>query len=88
MFHSCGWDPGIFGVGVTLPFDQILDAFSVLGKPRFYDGFYFVVVCFSFDDVWGWSGEVWSVGCRFFVRAEEGIVEDWVDAPGLWEVET
>ena len=32
-----------------------------------------------------WSSVVRSMGCHFLVRGQQGVVEDWVYMPGLWE---
>jgi hypothetical protein len=40
---------------------------------------------FVVDDFWGRPGEVGAMGSGFLVGFQEGIVEDWVNFPGLGE---
>ncbi len=41
----------------------------------------------TLDDLGRGSGEVWSVGGVLVIWGDQGIVEDWMDAPALWQLE-
>ena len=53
----------------------------VWGETGFDNGFDLVVVRFSLYNFRRWFSIVGPMGWCFFVRAEEGVVEDWVDSP-------
>ena len=59
--------PGIVGVGITLPLQEILQAFVPPEGPVVDDGFYFVLRLISHEVRW-WSYEVGTVGRSFDVR--------------------
>jgi hypothetical protein len=49
--------------------------------------FNFVVFVLSLDDLGRGSGEVRSVDIILMIRRDQGIVEDWMYTPCLWELE-
>ena len=86
MGHLRRWEPGILGIGVSLPLDQVQYPFTVQGYFGLQDLLNFVLFVFL-DDLGRGSGEVWSVGNVFNIWRDQGIVEDWMDAPCLWQLE-
>ena len=72
--------PGIVTFWVSLPFDQILQG---LAPPPGPVGMYLLhfIFLFSFNQIWGRSGEVWSMCLCFGVGCDQTSVEDWMDAP-------
>ncbi len=85
--HLRRWEPGILGIRVSLPLDQVQYPFVVWGYFGLQDLLNFIVFIFSLDDLGRGLGEVWSVGSVFNIWGDQGIVEDWMDAPGLWQLE-
>ena len=85
MFHLRCREPRIFRVWVALPFDQVLDTFSVGSRARLQDLFDLVMFFFSIDNVGRWSSVVGSMGRGFLVWGQQGVVEDRVYTPSLWE---
>ena len=59
--------PGIVSLGVSSPFDQVLESLPSPKVAMISDGLDFIFF-FSVDDVWGRSREVGSVLFRFTVR--------------------
>src|SRR5260370_8772052 len=61
------WFPGVIGFWIPLPFDQVLEG-SRLPRVSVINDLLDLVFFFSLDEVWGGSGVIWSVGCRFALR--------------------
>ena len=85
--HFRGGEPGILGTWISLPLDQIQDPSSIQGHLGLQDRFNFVMFVFSFDDLGRGSGEVWSMSVALAIWGNQGIVEDWMNVPGLWQLE-
>ena len=66
--------PGVIGLGISFPFDQVLEDSSLPKVAMISDGLDFVLL-FSIDDVWGGSREIGSVLFGFMVRGQEAGVE-------------
>ena len=62
------WFPGVVALGVSLPFDQILEL-SRASELSVCDNSFDFIFFFSIDEVRRWSGEVWTVRSRFMVRS-------------------
>jgi hypothetical protein len=58
--------PCVIALGVSLPFDQILQGATVPKVLMISDGFDFVL-SFSFDKIQWWPGEVRPVLCRLLI---------------------
>jgi len=57
LFH---WFPCVIAFWVALPFEEIFQLFvfpKSLMSPDVFD----FVLCFSFDEIRWWSGEVWTM---------------------------
>ena len=67
--------PGVVSLGISLPFDQVLQGSPFPESSMIPDGLDFIFF-FSVDDIWGWSWEVGSVLFRFMIRGEKTGVED------------
>jgi len=52
--------PSVVAFGVTYPFDQVLQGFEPPPGPMGTDLFHFVLF-FSINQIWWWTGEVWTV---------------------------
>src|SRR5258707_15604895 len=61
------WFPGVIGFWIPLPFDQVLEGLR-LPRVSVINDLLNLIFFFSLDEVWGWSGIVWSMGCRFAIR--------------------
>ena len=61
------WFPCVVTVGVSLPFNEVLELFRLSELSVCDDSFDFVFL-FSIDKVRRWSGEVWTVHSRFVIR--------------------
>jgi len=85
--HLRRWKPGILGIGVSLPLDQVQYPFAIWGYFGLQDPLNFIVFIFTLDDLGRGSGEVWSMGDVLNIQGDQGIVEDWMDVPGLWQLE-
>ena len=72
--------PGVVGLGISLPFDQILEDSPFPKVVVVSDGLDFVFF-FSIDDVWGRPREIGSVLFRFMVRRQKAGVEYVVYCP-------
>ena len=72
--------PGIVGLGVALPLDQVLESPPFPEVAMIPDGLD-LIFFFPVDDVWGRSREVGSVLFRFFVRRQKAGVENVVYCP-------
>ena len=79
MCQLFSWEPCIVRVGVTFPFDKVLCALSIPCRPCLEDLLDFVVPFFSCDDDQRWFLEIRAMCVGFFVRLQEGVVENWVD---------
>ncbi len=62
------WLPCVVAVGVSLPFDEILQSFRSSELPVCDDPFNFVFF-FSVNEVRRWSGEVWAVRSCLMIRS-------------------
>ena len=65
--HISGVLPGVVGVGVALPFEEVLQAFAPSEGSVIDDGFHFVFRLISHEVRWG-SDEVGTVGRGLDVR--------------------
>ena len=65
--HISGVLPGIVGVGIAFPLQEILQAFVPPEGPMIDDGFYFVLHLISHEVRWR-THEVGTVGRSFDVR--------------------
>ena len=72
--------PGVIGLGVSLPLDQVLESSPFPKVAVVPDGLDFVFFL-SVDDVWGRSREVGSVLFCFMVRGQKAGVEYVVYCP-------
>ena len=72
--------PGVVGLGVSLPLNQILESSSFPEVVMVSDGLDFVFF-FSVDDVWGRSREIGSVLFCLMVRGQKASVEYIVYCP-------
>ena len=66
--------PGVIGLGVSLPLNQVLENPPFPKMAVVSDGLDFVLF-FSINDVWGRSREVGSVLFCFVIRGQEAGVE-------------
>ncbi len=87
MGHLRRWKPGILEIGVSLSLDQVQYPFMVWGYFGLQNLLDFIVFIFTLDNLRRGSGEVWSVGDVLNIWGDQGIVEDWMDAPCLWQLE-
>ncbi len=87
MGHLGRWEPGILRIGVSLPLDQVQYPFMIRGYFGLQDLLNFIVFVFSLDNLRRGSGEVWSVGYVLNIQGDQGVVEDWMDVPCLWQLE-
>src|SRR5713226_6500237 len=60
------WLPGVVHLGVSLPFDEVLESSSPTGVPVIDDFFNFILF-FSFNKVRGWSRIVRTMCSRFTI---------------------
>ena len=74
------WFPCVVTVGVSLPFNEVLEPFRSSELSVCDDSFDFVFV-FSVDKVRGWLGEVWAVCRCFMIGSQQGCVKHIVDFP-------
>jgi hypothetical protein len=58
--------PCVITLGVSSPFDQILQGVTVPEASMVLDGLN-LILSFSFNKVWWWSGEVWSMLCHLVI---------------------
>ena len=72
--------PGVIGLGVPLPLDQVLESSPFPKVAMVSDGLDFVFF-FSIDDVWGRSREVGSVLFCFMIRGQKAGMENVVYCP-------
>ena len=72
--------PGIVGLGVAFPLDQVLESSPSPEMAMIPDGLDFIFF-FSVADVWGRSREVGSVLFRFPIRGQKAGVEDVMYGP-------
>ena len=72
--------PGVIGLGVPLPLNQVLESSPFPKMVVISDGLDFVLL-FSVDDVWGGSREVGSVLSCFLIRGQKAGVEDIMNCP-------
>ena len=72
--------PGVVGLGISLPLDQVLESSPLPKVAMISDGLDFIFL-FSVDDVGGGSREVGSVLFCFLVRGQETGVEDVMYGP-------
>ena len=72
--------PGVVGLGVSFPFDQVLESSLPPEMAMVSDGLD-LVFFFSVNDIWGRSREVGSVLSRFLVRGQEASVENIMYGP-------
>ena len=72
--------PGIVSLGVSLPFDQVLESSPSPKVAVVPNGLDFIFL-FSVDDVWGRSREVGAVLSRFLIRGQETGVENIMYGP-------
>jgi len=85
--HFRGRKPGILGIGVSLPLDQVQYPFMIWGYFGLQDLLNFIVFIFALDNLGRGSCEVWSMGGVLVIWGDQGIVEDWMDVPCLWQLE-
>ena len=78
--------PGIVSLGVSFPFDQILQS-SLFLKPSMVPDGLDLILLFSIDDVWGWSREVGSVLPCLLIWGEKPGMKDVVHCPGWGKVQ-
>src|SRR5712672_36574 len=88
VFHSGGGYPRIFGVWISNPFDQVLDASSVRGRSCIEYSFHFIVVLFAFDYVRRWLGHVGTVFLCFFIGSKKEVMGHGVGAASRWVLQT
>ena len=72
--------PGVVSLGISPPFDQILECSPSPKSSMISNGLDFILLL-SVDDVWGWSREVGSILGRLMVRREKAGVENVMDRP-------
>ena len=72
--------PGIVSLGVSFPFDQVLESSPSPKVAMVSDGLDFIFFL-SIDDVWGRSREVGSVLFRFLIRGQKAGMEDVMYCP-------
>jgi hypothetical protein len=84
--HLIRWFPGVVGIWVPLPFDEVLQGLALPIQPVIDDGLYFIL-CFAFDQLRQWSDEVWAELGRFMISGKEGGMEYIMDGPGAGELE-
>ena len=72
--------PGVVGLGVSFPLDQVLESSPSPKVAMISDGLD-LVFFFSINDVWGRSREVDSVLFRFLIRGQKAGVENVVYCP-------
>ncbi len=61
------WFPCVVALGISLPFDEVLELSGSSMLSVCDDSFNFVFL-FSVDEVRGWSGEVWAMRSCFVIR--------------------
>src|SRR6266436_8992909 len=74
------WFPSVITLGISLPFDQVLESFRA-SEVSVCDNPFDFVFLFSVNEVRRWPGEVWTVRSRFVIRSQKGRVEYVVDSP-------
>jgi len=52
-----------------------------------HDFFHFIF-CFSANQIGWWSLEVRAVGLGLMIRGQQGGVEDVMDGPGRWQLQS
>ena len=67
VLHGGRGEPGVFRVGIALPFDEILDAPTVTGETGLKYCFKFKVAFFIIDYFRWWTREVGAVSRGLFV---------------------
>ena len=72
--------PGVIGLGVSLPLNQVLENPPFPKMAVVSDGLDFVFF-FPVDDVWGWSREVGSVLSCLLIQGQKAGVEDVMYCP-------
>ena len=72
--------PGVVGLGVSLPLDQILEGSPSPKVAMVPDGLDFIFF-FPVDDVWGRPREIGSVLFHFSIRGQKAGVENVVYCP-------
>ena len=72
--------PGVVGLGISLPLDQVLEYSPSPESSMISDGLDLIFL-FSVDDVWGWSREVGSVLSCLMIRRKKAGVKDIVNRP-------
>src|SRR6266404_2865732 len=74
------WFPCVVALGISFPFDQVLEPFRP-SELSVCDNSFDFVFFFSVNEIRRWSGEVWTVRSRFVIRRQEGRVKYVVDSP-------
>ena len=72
--------------GVALPSHEVLLLLPTAKRPLLENAFDFPF-WFSFQNIRRWFDKIWAVLIGFFVRCEEGSMEDVMDFPGGREFE-
>jgi len=79
------WFPSVIGFWIALPFYQVLEG-SRTSRITVINDLLDFVFFFSFDKVWRRSRIVWSMGCCFVIRRQEGGMEDIMNVPAVGEM--
>ena len=77
--------PRVVCIGVSFPFDEILELSFTSEVMVINDGLDFIFFG-VFDKVRRWPRVVSSVFCGFAIRGQEGCVEDVMNGPGCGEL--
>ena len=84
ILKLCFREPGIFLSRVSFPPEEV---FVIGGRSAVFKDLLEFIFLFSVNNVRGWHWEISTVGFIFFIRGEEGSMEDWMDLPGMGEME-
>ena len=78
--YLISWLPCVVTLGISLPFDEVLESFQSSELSVCDNSFHFVFFL-AVNEVRWWSGEVWSVGLRFMIERQQGRVKYIMNSP-------